>query len=156
MNLYLVRNPDGHAVWVAYENAEGQFYSYVQNTGQFHFNGGLYEDFYYDQRMTFEPVTAAAATRQSARAPVGWTQAPGHTTSRATKPTSTGSRSTRSSAIGPPPRSRRRNSRPSLAPARSLRRRRAVAYLEELSAGQEAARARRRHRHHQGEDPRAA
>ncbi|GAA4492011.1 hypothetical protein GCM10023171_36850 [Microbacterium panaciterrae] len=61
MNLYLVRNPDGHAVWVAYENAEGQFYSYVQNTGQFHFNGGLYEDFYYDQRMTFEPVTAAAA-----------------------------------------------------------------------------------------------
>ena len=61
MNLYLVKNPEGTPVWVAYENSDGQFYSYVQNTGTFHFNAGLYEDYYYDQRMIFEPITVAAA-----------------------------------------------------------------------------------------------
>lgn len=35
MNLYLVRNPDGVPVWVAFESDEERLYTYVQNTGKF-------------------------------------------------------------------------------------------------------------------------
>lgn len=61
MNLYLVRNPDGVPVWVAFESDQKRLYSFVQNTGKFHLNAGLYEDFYFDHTMTYEPVDQQAA-----------------------------------------------------------------------------------------------
>ena len=61
MNLYLVRNPDGVPVWVAFESDQKRLYTYVQNTGKFHLNAGLYEDFYFDHTMTFEPIDQQAA-----------------------------------------------------------------------------------------------
>lgn len=61
MNFYLVRNPDGVPVWVAFESDEHSLYTYVQNTGKFHQNHGLYEDFYFDHTMTFEPIDQQAA-----------------------------------------------------------------------------------------------
>jgi hypothetical protein len=61
MNLYLVRNPDGMPVWVAFESDQKRLYTYVQNTGKFHLNAGLYEDFYFDHTMTYEPVDQRAA-----------------------------------------------------------------------------------------------
>lgn len=33
----------------------------MQNTGKFHLNAGLYEDFYFDHTMTFAPVNQQAA-----------------------------------------------------------------------------------------------
>ncbi|AZS46052.1 hypothetical protein [Microbacterium oxydans] len=56
MNLYLVRNPDGVPIWVAFENDQKRLYTFVQNTGKFHLNAGLYEDFYFDHTMTYEPL----------------------------------------------------------------------------------------------------
>jgi 6-phosphogluconolactonase (cycloisomerase 2 family) len=61
MNLYLVRNPDGVPVWVAFESDQKRLYTYVQNTGKFHLNAGLYEDFYFDHTMTYETVDQQAA-----------------------------------------------------------------------------------------------
>lgn len=61
MNLYLVRNPDGVPVWVAFESDQKRLYTYVQNTRKFHLNAGLYEDFYFDHTMTYEPVDQQAA-----------------------------------------------------------------------------------------------
>jgi hypothetical protein len=34
MNLYLVRNPDGVPVWVAFESDQKRLYTYVQSTGK--------------------------------------------------------------------------------------------------------------------------
>ncbi|PKQ35445.1 MAG: hypothetical protein CVT61_05990 [Actinobacteria bacterium HGW-Actinobacteria-11] len=56
MNLYLVRNPDGVPIWVAFEDDQKRLYTFVQNTGKFHLNAGLYEDFYFDHTMTYEPL----------------------------------------------------------------------------------------------------
>jgi len=56
MNLYLVRNPDGVPVWVAFEDDQKRLYTFVQNTGKFHLNAGLYEDFYFGHTMTYEPL----------------------------------------------------------------------------------------------------
>ncbi|MDQ0647051.1 hypothetical protein QFZ53_001247 [Microbacterium natoriense] len=61
MNLYLVRNPEGVPVWVAFESDEKHLYTYVQNTGKFHLNAGLHEDFYFDHTMRYEPVDQQAA-----------------------------------------------------------------------------------------------
>jgi len=61
MNLYLVRTSDGVPVWVAFESDQKRLYTYVQNTGKFHLNAGLYEDFYFDHTMTYEPVDQQAA-----------------------------------------------------------------------------------------------
>lgn len=61
MNLYLVRNPDGVPVWVAFESDQKCLYAYVQNTGHFHLNAGLHEDLYFDHTMTFEPLDQQAA-----------------------------------------------------------------------------------------------
>ncbi|WP_435742482.1 hypothetical protein [Microbacterium sp. PMB16] len=61
MNLYLVRNRDGVPVWVAFESDEKRLYTYVQNTGKFHLNAGLYQDFYFDHEMTYELVDQQAA-----------------------------------------------------------------------------------------------
>jgi len=62
MNLYLVKTADaGTDLWVAYETADGDLYVYVQNTGKFHRNAALEDDFYVDQEFTYEPITAAVA-----------------------------------------------------------------------------------------------
>ncbi|REJ07383.1 hypothetical protein DY023_04070 [Microbacterium bovistercoris] len=70
MNLYLVRNDRGRAVWVAWEDDEMRIWSYLQNTGKFHLNQGLYLDFYFDQNNTYEPATVETA-RQAIRDGVG-------------------------------------------------------------------------------------
>lgn len=70
MDLYLVRNHRGHAVWVAWEDDEMRIWSHVQNTGMFHMNQGLYLDFYFDHHNTYEPIEAAAA-REAIRDGVG-------------------------------------------------------------------------------------
>ncbi|NIG66773.1 MULTISPECIES: hypothetical protein [unclassified Microbacterium] len=61
MNLYLVRNPDGVPVWVAFESDQERLYTYVQNSGRFHLNPGIYNDFYFEHKMTYEPLDEAAA-----------------------------------------------------------------------------------------------
>lgn len=72
MNLYLVKTADaGTDLWVAYETADGDLYVYVQNTGKFHRNAALEEDFYVDQEFTYEPITAAAAREIAAAGTVG-------------------------------------------------------------------------------------
>lgn len=72
MNLYLVKTADaGTDLWVAYETADGDLYVYVQNTGKFHRNAALEEDFYVDQEFTYEPITAAAAREIVAAGTVG-------------------------------------------------------------------------------------
>ena len=72
MNLYLVKTADaGVDLWVAYETADGDLYVYVQNTGKFHRNAALEEDFYVDQEFTYEPITAAAALEIVAAGTVG-------------------------------------------------------------------------------------
>lgn len=72
MNLYLVKTADaGVDLWVAYETADGDLYVYVQNTGKFHRNAALEEDFYVDQEFTYEPITAAAAREIAAAGTVG-------------------------------------------------------------------------------------
>lgn len=72
MNLYLVKTADaGNDLWVAYETADGDLYVYVQNTGKFHRNAALEEDFYVDQEFTYEPITAPAAREIAAAGTVG-------------------------------------------------------------------------------------
>lgn len=62
MNLYLVKTADASVdLWVAHETDDGDLYVYVQNTGKFHRNTALEDDFYIDQELTYEPITAAAA-----------------------------------------------------------------------------------------------
>lgn len=72
MNLYLVKTADAAVdLWVAYETADGDLYVYVQNTGKFHRNAALEEDFYVEQEFTYEPITAAAAREIAAAGTVG-------------------------------------------------------------------------------------
>lgn len=61
MNLYLVRNADHVPVWVAFESNQKRLYTYVQNTGQFHLNAGVYKDFYFDHTMIYEQLDPSAA-----------------------------------------------------------------------------------------------
>ena len=63
MNLYLVANPAGKVTWVAYEDDEARIWSYVQNTGRFHLNNGLYLDFYFEHTNTYRPITRELAQR---------------------------------------------------------------------------------------------
>lgn len=63
MGLYLVRNPAGLPVWVCYEDDEMRVWSYVHNTGRFHLNDGLAEDFYIDQSNSYEPIDVDIAKR---------------------------------------------------------------------------------------------
>ncbi|MFG1909383.1 hypothetical protein [Kribbella sp. NPDC048928] len=62
MKLYLVRDLEGGAVWVA-ALAHETMYAYVANTGKFHDNNALRNDFYMDRRFTYEPIGAAEARR---------------------------------------------------------------------------------------------
>ncbi|MFF0264275.1 hypothetical protein [Kribbella sp. NPDC004536] len=61
MKLYLVRE-DEREVWVA-ALAHERMYSYVANTGMFHDNGALRNDFYMERDFTYEPIGAAEARR---------------------------------------------------------------------------------------------
>lgn len=61
MNLYLVKTRDGKDLWVAHETADGDIFVYVPNTGKFHSNPALGEDFYVDREFTYELVDESRA-----------------------------------------------------------------------------------------------
>ncbi|WP_328327548.1 hypothetical protein OHA70_01220 [Kribbella sp. NBC_00382] len=54
MRLYLVTK-DGRRLWVA-ALAHENMYGYVQNTGFFHDNNALRNDFYIDNRFQYEAI----------------------------------------------------------------------------------------------------
>jgi hypothetical protein len=59
MSLYLVRDGE-RFVWVAALLGE-DIYTYVQNTGKFHRNAGLRDDFFMAQDLQYEQVTVGKA-----------------------------------------------------------------------------------------------
>lgn len=66
MNLYLVRNAAGTPVWIAHEDNEMRIWTYMQNTGKFHLNQGLYRDFYFEHANTYAPISVDTALEQIA------------------------------------------------------------------------------------------
>jgi hypothetical protein len=62
MKLYLVKDEAGEALWVA-ALAHETMYTYVANTGKFHDNNALRNDYYMVRRFTYEPIGAADARR---------------------------------------------------------------------------------------------
>lgn len=61
MKLYLVKE-EGRQVWVA-ALAHEMMYSYVANTGKFHANNALRNDFYAERWFTYEDIGPAEARR---------------------------------------------------------------------------------------------
>ena len=61
MKLYLVKEDD-RPVWVA-ALAHETMYGYVANTGKFHDNNALRNDFYMDRDFTYEEIGSAEARR---------------------------------------------------------------------------------------------
>ncbi|MFC6161860.1 hypothetical protein [Kribbella jiaozuonensis] len=61
MKLYLVKDGE-RLVWVA-ALAHEHMYSYVANTGKFHDNNALRNDFYMERAFTYEPIGPADARR---------------------------------------------------------------------------------------------
>ena len=61
MKLYLVKELS-RLVWVA-ALANEHMYSYVANTGKFHDNYALREDFYMERDFTYEEIGTAEARR---------------------------------------------------------------------------------------------
>ncbi|HEY3561363.1 MAG TPA: hypothetical protein VGL05_28055 [Kribbella sp.] len=61
MKLYLVREEE-RLVWVA-ALAYEVMYTYVANTGKFHDNNALRNDFYMVRNFTYEPIGTAEARR---------------------------------------------------------------------------------------------
>ena len=61
MQLYVV-NEDERLVWVA-ALAHEAMYSYVANTGKFHDNNALRNDYYIDRWFTYEEIGPAEARR---------------------------------------------------------------------------------------------
>ncbi|TDW66588.1 hypothetical protein [Kribbella pratensis] len=61
MKLYLVKEDD-RLVWVA-ALAHEHMYSYVANTGKFHNNNALRNDYYMERWFTYEPIGPADARR---------------------------------------------------------------------------------------------
>ncbi|TCC39456.1 MULTISPECIES: hypothetical protein [Kribbella] len=61
MRLYLVKEEE-RLVWVA-ALAHEVMYSYVANTGKFHNNNALRNDFYMVRDLTYEPIGPAEARR---------------------------------------------------------------------------------------------
>lgn len=59
MKLYLV-SKDGRPLWVA-ALAHENMYGYVQNTGFFHDNNALRNDFYIDNRFGYEEIDITRA-----------------------------------------------------------------------------------------------
>jgi hypothetical protein len=61
MNLFLVTQ-DERLVWVA-ALANEHMYSYVANTGKFHDNNALRNDYYIDQHLSYDEIGSADARR---------------------------------------------------------------------------------------------
>lgn len=61
MKLYLVKHED-ELVWVA-ALAHELMYGYVPNTGKFHDNNALRNDFYMERYFSYEPIGSAEARR---------------------------------------------------------------------------------------------
>jgi hypothetical protein len=61
MKLHLVKE-DERLVWVA-ALAHEHMYAYVANTGRFHDNNALRNDFYIDRLLSYEEIGAADARR---------------------------------------------------------------------------------------------
>lgn len=61
MRLYLVKE-DERLVWVA-ALAHERMYSYVANTGKFHDNNALRNDYYMERWFTYEEIGCAEARR---------------------------------------------------------------------------------------------
>jgi hypothetical protein len=61
MKLYLVKE-DERLVWVA-ALAHEHMYAYVANTGKFHDNNALRNDYYMERWFTYEPIGPADARR---------------------------------------------------------------------------------------------
>ncbi|GAA0961560.1 hypothetical protein GCM10009554_78230 [Kribbella koreensis] len=61
MKLYLVKH-EGEPVWVA-ALANETMYGYVPNTGMFHDNNALRNDFYMERYFSYEPIGSAEARR---------------------------------------------------------------------------------------------
>ncbi|MDX2974495.1 hypothetical protein [Kribbella solani] len=59
MKLYLVKE-DKRRVWVA-ALAHEHMYSYVPNTGKFHDNNALRNDYYMERGFSYEPIGPAEA-----------------------------------------------------------------------------------------------
>lgn len=62
MRLYLVKDEEERLVWVA-ALAHETMYAYVANTGKFHDNNALRNDFYMVRRFTYEEIGPAEARR---------------------------------------------------------------------------------------------
>ena len=61
MKLYLVKE-DERLVWVA-ALAHERLYAYVANTGKFHDNNALRNDYYMDRWFSYEEIGSAEARR---------------------------------------------------------------------------------------------
>lgn len=61
MKLYLVKR-EGEPVWAAALGNE-TMYGYVPNTGKFHDNNALRNDFYMERYFSYEPIGSAEARR---------------------------------------------------------------------------------------------
>ena len=61
MKLYLVKN-EGEPLWVA-ALAHERMYGYVANTGKFHENNALRNDYYMERDFTYEEIGPAEARR---------------------------------------------------------------------------------------------
>jgi hypothetical protein len=61
MKLYLVKEDD-RLVWVA-ALAHERMYGYIANTGKFHDNNALRNDFYMERHFTYEEIGPAEARR---------------------------------------------------------------------------------------------
>jgi hypothetical protein len=61
MRLFLVKE-DGQPVWVA-ALANENMYGYVPNTGKFHNNNALHNDYYMERDFSYEAIGSAEARR---------------------------------------------------------------------------------------------
>jgi hypothetical protein len=69
MKLYLVKE-DGQPIWVA-ALAHETMYGFVANTGRFHDNNALRNDYYMERDFTYEEIGAAEA-RRLIEGGIGW------------------------------------------------------------------------------------
>ena len=60
MRLYLVSDGGGREIWLAAEYGH-DLYSYVPETGRFHLNDGLGDDFFTGGGLTYTPVGVSEA-----------------------------------------------------------------------------------------------
>lgn len=60
MRLYLVADRDGREIWLAAEYGQ-DLYSYVPETGRFHLNDGLGDDFFTGGGLTYTSIGVTEA-----------------------------------------------------------------------------------------------